>query len=282
MTAVNRHIGYQNFNGRAMPVFVYLPVRAGSAQAIKRGEICKLTSLDLAGTPLAPAAADENGFVPLIAWEEQAVSDPARKLQFVLPTEGDLFRFPLATAATLRPGSTLEISDSQTLKSGSTHPVAVAWDVDQLYTAAGAGVSVSEVWVQFCRVTAADLINYPLVGLPSAVTVQGNLAHAVTDPGDAGAISVALSGVCGLVTGATGQTRTLAAPTVAGQQLALALKTDGGGDCVVTAAAAVNQAGNNTLTFSDAGEVILLAAVPVGAALVWRVQANDGVALSTV
>jgi len=51
---------------------------------------------------------------------------------------------------------------------------------------------------------------------------------------------------------------------------------------VVTAASGVNQTGNNTLTFADAGDEILLVAIENSAALAWRVVSNDGVALSTV
>jgi len=110
--------------------------------------------------------------------------------------------------------------------------------------------------------------------------LNAGLAGAIADPGDAGAIPVTRSGTCPLVT-ADAETRTLAIPTFAGQLLNLGFKTDGG-DCVVTAASGVNQTGNNTLTFADAGDQILLVAIENGAALAWRVVSNDGVALSTV
>ena len=110
--------------------------------------------------------------------------------------------------------------------------------------------------------------------------LNAGLSNAITDPGDAGAIGVTRSGTCPLVT-ADAETRTLAIPSFAGQQLNLGFKTDGG-DCVVTVASGVNVTGNNTLTFDNAGEHILLAAIEVGAALAWRVLANDGVGLSTV
>ena len=111
-------------------------------------------------------------------------------------------------------------------------------------------------------------------------SLNAGLANAIADPGDAGAIAVTRSGTCPLVT-AGAETRTLAIPTFAGQQISLGFKTDVG-DCVVTAASGVNVTGNNTLTFDNAGEHILLAAIEVGAALAWRVVANDGVGLSTV
>ena len=108
------------------------------------------------------------------------------------------------------------------------------------------------------------------------------LTTAVADPGDAGAIPVTSSGTCPIVTTeAGGETRTLAAPTYAGQLLTLAMKTDGG-DCVITAAAAINATGNNTITMGDAGDTLVLVGVEVGAAKVWRVVVNDGCTLSTV
>ncbi len=103
---------------------------------------------------------------------------------------------------------------------------------------------------------------------------------AITDPGDAGAIPVTAGGYCPLVS-AGAETRTIAAPSTVGQMITLYFKTDGG-DCVVTASAGVNQTGNNTLTFADAGDEITLRAIESGASKVWRVVSNDGVALSTV
>jgi hypothetical protein len=102
----------------------------------------------------------------------------------------------------------------------------------------------------------------------------------LTDPGDAGAISVQGPGYVNLVSAAA-ETRTVAAPQFVGQLLQLNFQTDGG-DCVVTISTAVNQTGNNTLTFADAGDHILLQAGQSGANLRWRVLANDGVGLTTV
>jgi hypothetical protein len=83
------------------------------------------------------------------------------------------------------------------------------------------------------------------------------------------------------ITTSGAETRTLADPTNPGQVLSIFMWEDGG-DCVMTAASAVNQAGNNTLTFDNAGEVIVLHAIDVGGDLHWRVLANDGVGLTTV
>jgi hypothetical protein len=102
----------------------------------------------------------------------------------------------------------------------------------------------------------------------------------IKDPGNAKAIPVQVSGIVNLVT-AGAETRTLASPKREGQTLQLNMKTDGG-DCVITCATGVNQTGNNTLTFADAGDHLLLQAGRSGANLRWRVVANDGVALATV
>lgn len=110
-------------------------------------------------------------------------------------------------------------------------------------------------------------------------TIHNFLTGVIADPGNAGAIPVTGSGSCQLVT-AGAETRTLANPTTVGQTLALSMKTDGG-DCVVTAAAGVNQTGNTVLTFNDAGDVIVLVGIESGANKRWRVLSNDGVTLST-
>ena len=115
---------------------------------------------------------------------------------------------------------------------------------------------------------------------PKSVTVQSQLTLAIVDPGNAGAIPVVNGGNIPIVT-AGAETRTLAAPTAAGQNLSICMKTDGG-DCVITCATGINQTGNNTITLNDAGDFVLLSAITVGANLRWRVVVNDGATLSTV
>jgi len=163
---------------------------------------------------------------------------------------------------------------------------AIYWDAtgDPVGGTAGSGAftttAAGNVYAGRAVAAAAEADATVRFELRETDSLNAGLANAIADPGDAGAIAVTRSGTCPLVT-AGAETRTLAVPTFAGQQISLGLKTDGG-DCVVTAASGVNVTGNNTLTFSDAGEHILLAAIEVGAALAWRVVCNDGVALSTV
>ncbi len=106
------------------------------------------------------------------------------------------------------------------------------------------------------------------------------LVNTIADPGDAGASAVTGPGSVDIVT-AGAETRTLADPTFRGQQISLCMKTDGG-DCVITAASAINQTGNNTITMNDAGDSLQLVAIQVGNNLRWRVVYNDGCTLSTV
>lgn len=144
-------------------------------------------------------------------------------------------------------------------------------------------------WVPFPVVstTAATVSIADAGSYTSQTTVEAALQEiypkapvAITDPGNAGAIPVTRSGSVAITT--TGaQTRTLAIPGAAGLTLAVSLDVDGG-DCVITSAQAINQAGNNTITLGDAGDTIVLAAVQVGGALRWRVVVNDGCSLTTV
>lgn len=113
-----------------------------------------------------------------------------------------------------------------------------------------------------------------------ALTLADKLTNAIADPGAAGAIAVTKSGYCDVVTAAA-ETRTLAAPTFRGQRLSLAAKTLVG-NCVITCSTTVNAAGNNTVTFTAAGQALLLIAKTNGANLRWSVVGTDGATISTV
>lgn len=102
------------------------------------------------------------------------------------------------------------------------------------------------------------------------------------DPGDAGTIKCTESPqVVGLKSSGA-ETRTLADPDGPGQILIMSFVTDGG-DVTVTADTAINQDGNNTMTWADAGDIQVLVSVEISAGTyAWREIANDGVALTTV
>jgi len=100
-----------------------------------------------------------------------------------------------------------------------------------------------------------------------------NIAHLLyrgpkllKDPGNAGIIRAnADLQICEMVTGASGETRTLANPTKPGIRLVLRLKTDGGGDVVVTASAGLNVALETQATFADASDFLSLISVTISA-----------------
>ena len=98
----------------------------------------------------------------------------------------------------------------------------------------------------------------PARGLPQveAIMSLGTVPAIIADPGDAGAIDVSTAGYCELTT-AGAETRTLADPVFKGQEIDLVFIADGG-DCVITAAPAINQTGNTIMTFSAIGESIRL------------------------
>lgn len=104
----------------------------------------------------------------------------------------------------------------------------------------------------------------------------GDADFAIPDPGSAVALprSAGLAFV-GFVTGASGETNTLADPVKAGQWLVLSLRTDGGGDRVVTVASAFDIAGNTVLTFANAGDYAMLTSVAVGTSWKWKLHASN-------
>lgn len=104
-------------------------------------------------------------------------------------------------------------------------------------------------------------------------------ANTIADPGTGAAIPVTTDGVVPIVTAAA-ETNTLAIPSYMGQELILTMDTRVGGDRVVTASQAINQAGNTIMTFGAARDTICLRGITVGGALRWQVAWNEGVALS--
>jgi hypothetical protein len=109
----------------------------------------------------------------------------------------------------------------------------------------------------------------------------------LTDPGSGGAIPIYWGGAkrayLSIVT-AGAEARSVADPTVAGLDLTLCLKTDGG-DATVTFASDITQtSGENVATFGDAGDTINVRSVAIGSAFKWRLvgatATQQGVALT--
>lgn len=179
------------------------------------------------------------------------------------------------------------IFDVAKASGGINAGASVFWDADgnPLGGTAGTGAATTTAegntymgWAVEAAGVSDTTVRVLLVRSPS-ITVHEPLTAALEDPGDEGAIPVTGSGHVVLVTEGA-ETRTLAAPEFVGQQLMLVLSVDGG-DCVVTCATGLNQTGNDTATFGDAGDTLVLVAIDVGGSARWRVMSNDGVSLTT-
>lgn len=217
----------------------------------------------------------------------------------VIARRRGLFLFALATPITIaNVGDNVFLVDDQTVDLTANvtnkifcgiiagyHSTTAAWiDIEPAIKQADVATHISDG----SGAHAAAAISLADTGaFTAATTVEAALAEiypkipvAIADPGAAGAIPVTRSGTVAITTAAA-ETRTLAIPAAAGLVLTLALTVDGG-NAVITAASAINTAGNNTITMQDAGDVVTLTAVQVGAALAWRVTANDTCAVSTV
>lgn len=109
---------------------------------------------------------------------------------------------------------------------------------------------------------------------------QFDAEYEMADPGNGQAIRVSKNNQVVSIRTTAAETRTLPNPTKVGVALTLAMVVDGG-NCVVTAATAINVTGNTVMTFADANDTITLRSIRNGASgFRWSVQGNDGVALS--
>ena len=140
-------------------------------------------------------------------------------------------------------------------------------DASGAHAASAISITDSGSFTSAAQVEAALAEIYPNIG-----GVQ------IADPGNSTkAIPVTRSGVCAITT-AGAETRTLAIPSFVGQRITLCLNVDGG-DCVITVASAINQAGNTTITLNDIGDTVALVGILRSGARAWRVLVNDGATL---
>ena len=271
MAARNKPVLFKSLRGEGLvPPVIELPVQAGSTQAIKTGEICKLRSIsDFSTYPIVPAAAGEKEFIPIIAIEEQSATDIARLMKFYIPIDDFAFEFALDAATEVKLGDGFQINDSQSVKIATAALLGTCW-IEPI-TATPTWQSVSKAFVVFNRIAVDNFIDFPLMG---GLSREMGLKHVIADPGDAEAIPVTSDGYCPIVT-AKPETRTVANPSYAGQELLLMMKTDAG-DCVITFAAAFSEDGDTTITLDDAGDMARFVAIYVGTGLRWRAVAIQG------
>lgn len=128
----------------------------------------------------------------------------------------------------------------------------------------------------FYRSTNGSVATYQAIGPGSG----GTIVSVTADPGITGQqFLVDKSYTVSLTNDGNPDTNGLAIPTFAGQEMLLFLAVAGGGTRTVTAASAINKAGNVTFKLAALGDFIKLEGYKLGAVLAWRVVANDGCAI---
>ena len=106
-------------------------------------------------------------------------------------------------------------------------------------------------------------------------------ANVIPDPGTGIAIPIGKSGQVPLVIANAVEANTLAAPAFRGQELVVyAYSVAGSGTRAITVSEAFNVAGNTIMTFNAGGDLAILLGSVNATGLVWKIIANDGVALS--
>jgi len=99
------------------------------------------------------------------------------------------------------------------------------------------------------------------------------------DPGSAGTIKFTMYGqVCPVVTAAA-EARTLARPNRPGILTAVMLDTDGG-DLTLTVTGGYNANGDTSITFADAGDMVVFMSTKVGSTYRWQAIAQEGTNLT--
>lgn len=127
----------------------------------------------------------------------------------------------------------------------------------------------------------AEVVSFvdPAAALQKYLNViDTNLTNVLTDPGDAGTVSVTNSGTLVLTTGGSGETRDLPDPTFVGQKIDVCLDVHGGGDVAINFDSDITDNGDNVLTFTAAGQAARLIGVQSGGSLAWRVLRGDNAA----
>lgn len=101
------------------------------------------------------------------------------------------------------------------------------------------------------------------------------------DPGNAGSIAPTMWGQIYPIVTAAAETRTLARPDKAGVLTTVLLDTDGG-DLTLTVTGGYNPAGDTSITFGDAGDMVTFLSVKTGTTYQWTVIAQVGTNLNTL
>lgn len=123
--ATNMTVWVGNAYGHQEPLIMLGAFQAGSTQAIKRGEILSLTGDS--NTKWEPISSDLSAAANLaIAACEIKAGDRAGYYPIMVPRPGDIFEYPVATAAATAVGTAMTYSTSQQLTTGGTYAILYA------------------------------------------------------------------------------------------------------------------------------------------------------------
>jgi hypothetical protein len=101
------------------------------------------------------------------------------------------------------------------------------------------------------------------------------------DPGDTGSINPVMWGQIYPIVTAAAETRTLARPDKAGILVSVVLDTDGG-DLTLTVTGGYNSAGDTSIVFGDAGDMVVFLSVKTGTTYQWSVIAQEGANIASL
>jgi hypothetical protein len=104
---------------------------------------------------------------------------------------------------------------------------------------------------------------------------EANGPGVLNDPGDAGSIEPTMWGQQCLITTAAAETRTLARPAKAGILCSVVLDTDVG-DMTLTVTGGYNADADTSITFADAGDMVVFLSVKTGTTYQWTAIAQEG------
>lgn len=230
-----------------------------------------------------------NEYYHLLITSGSAFDGYAEILAVVDPNSGGGVASLVGAGGVSVSGSTLSLGGTadMTLSTGSLGWAGAAGKGAVLVAGAGADARLDAGASVLLGTTSATGVGIGRSG--QIVSVLGNTsfegkfsttagAWVLADPGSGGALPVTSFGNVSM-TSAGAENRSIAGPSFVGQILTLSVAVLGG-VITVTSSVILNQAGNTVMTFGAVTDSISLIGAYVGGALVWRVLANDGVALS--
>lgn len=124
--ATNQQRWVRNLYGADKPLVMLGLFPAGTSNAIKRGEMLKLS-----GSDFVPMTDDYNASADLaIANEEIKSGDRAGYYEIIVPRPGDVFEFDIETDAATAVGTSLRANTSEQLSTSGSNIIAYACGQD--------------------------------------------------------------------------------------------------------------------------------------------------------